>query len=301
MQFQNALAAGPTWETIMEYLDMPIIRVAIILLAALVLWQISRLLTTRMIARIDSIESTEKRERDLRRKTLIGIANSVIGVTILVVALFVSMSELGIELGPILAAAGVAGLAIGFGAQSLVKDFFTGFFILLENQFRVGDVVRIGSYAGIVEKMTMRTTVLRDIQGLLHIIPNGEITAVSNMTFEWSRMLVEVGIAYKESVDNAIKVLEKICEDFYKDEKWGSDLLEEPQVAGVEALADSQVTIRVLGKTKPLKQWDIMREFRRRVKNRFDEVGIEIPFPHRTVYMGKENGESVPEPEKPAA
>jgi small conductance mechanosensitive channel len=251
-----------------------------------------RLVTRRIVRRIERPGEEEKREWELRAKTLARITNNFISIAIVTVAVFLILSEVGIQIGPLLAAAGIAGLAIGFGAQSLVKDFLSGFFILLENQYRVGDVIKLGDMSGTVEKMTLRITALRDLQGIVHFIPNGEIKSVSNMTYHWSRMLVEVGVAYKENVDKVIETLKALCKEFYADEPWNADLLEEPQVTGVEALADSQVTIRVLAKTKPLKQWDAMREFRRRVKNRFDELGIEIPFPQRTIHMLEEKDPS---------
>lgn len=287
MTYRCDAIAAINWDIIREYLDIALVRIALIAFGALILLLIFRLLTRKIVARMDSTTAEENREWELRAKTLAKIANNFISITVVTVAVFLALSEIGIEIGPLLAAAGVAGLAIGFGAQSLVKDFLSGFFILLENQYRVGDVVKIGDLAGIVEKMTLRITALRDIQGVAHFIPNGEIKSVSNMSYQWSRMLVEVGIAYKENVDNAINILKSVCAEFYAEEPWKSDLLEEPQVVGVEALADSQVTIRVMAKTKPLKQWDAMREFRRRVKNRFDQERIEIPFPHRTVYVKK--------------
>lgn len=287
MTYRCDAIAAINWDIIREYLDIALVRIALIAFGALILLLIFRLLTRKIIARMDSTTAEENREWELRAKTLAKIANNFISITVVTVAVFLALSEIGIEIGPLLAAAGVAGLAIGFGAQSLVKDFLSGFFILLENQYRVGDVVKIGDFAGIVEKMTLRITALRDIQGVAHFIPNGEIKSVSNMSYQWSRMLVEVGIAYKENVDNAINILKSVCAEFYAEEPWKSDLLEEPQVVGVEALADSQVTIRVMAKTNPLKQWDAMREFRRRVKNRFDQERIEIPFPHMTVYVKK--------------
>lgn len=276
-----------SWETIEGYLDLPAIRIVLIAVGALIAVMLSRLVTRKIVARIERPTEEDRREWELRAKTLARITNNFISIALIAVALFIILTELGIQIGPLLAAAGVAGLAIGFGAQSLVKDFLSGFFILLENQYRVGDVVKIGDLAGSVERLTLRITVLRDIQGIMHIIPNGAISSVSNMTYQWSRMLVDVGVAYKENVDKVIETLKSLSSEFFADEPWKTDLLEEPQVVGVEALADSQVTIRVMAKTKPLRQWDAMREFRRRIKNRFDKEGIEIPFPHRTVYMAK--------------
>ncbi len=273
------------WETIRSYLELTSVRITLIAVGFFVVLFLFRFIARKIIQRIERPSEEEKREQELRARTLVRVINNFVGVALIVVALFLILAELGVEIAPLLAAAGVVGLAIGFGAQSLVKDFFTGFFILLENQYRVGDVIKIGDLAGVVEKFTLRITVLRDLGGVVHFIPNGEIKSVSNMTYQWSRMLVEVGVAYKENIDKVIETLKSICADFYADQQFKDMLLEEPQVTGVEALADSQVTIRVLAKTKPMKQWDAMREFRRRVKNRFDAEGIEIPFPHQTIYV----------------
>ncbi len=292
MNLSETLPAILGWETVKQYLNEPAIRIALIAIGGFIAVMLLRFFTRRIIRRIERPGEDEKREWELRAKTLARITNNFISIAIVTVAAFLILAEVGIQIGPLLAAAGIAGLAIGFGAQSLVKDFLSGFFILLENQYRVGDVIKVGDLSGTVEKMTLRITALRDIQGIIHFIPNGEIKSVSNMTYHWSRMLVEVGVAYKENVDKVIETLKALCTEFYADEPWTTDLLEEPQVTGVEALADSQVTIRVTAKTKPLKQWDAMREFRRKVKNRFDELGIEIPFPQRTVYVREEKGGS---------
>jgi small conductance mechanosensitive channel len=281
------ILAGLSWEQLKSYLEITSVRIALIALGALIIVLVFRLLTRRIIARIERPKEDDKREWELRAKTLARITNNFISIAVITVAVFLILSELGIQIGPLLAAAGIAGLAIGFGAQSLVKDFLSGFFILLENQYRVGDTVKIGDMSGSVEKLTLRITVLRDLHGAIHIIPNGEIKSVTNMTYQWSRMVVDIGVAYKENIDRAMDVLKSLAADFYAEEPWKTDLLEEPRVTGVEALEASQVTLRVIAKTKPLKQWDAMREFRRRLKNRFDKEGIEFPFPHRTVYMQK--------------
>jgi small conductance mechanosensitive channel len=184
---------------------------------------------------------------------------------------------------------GIAGLAIGFGAQTLVKDFLTGFFILMENQYRVGDVVKIGDHSGLVEKIKLRTTVLRDLAGAVHIIPNGEVQSVNNMTYEWSRVVLDIGVAYKEDVDKVMAVLQDVGKKMRQDEHFGQIMLEDPQILGVDDFGDSQVTVKMLAKTCPLKQWEVARELRRRIKHAFDREAIEIPFPHRTLFMRKED------------
>jgi moderate conductance mechanosensitive channel len=166
--------------------------------------------------------------------------------------------------------------------------------MLIEGQFGVGDVVRVGGVSGLVERITLRTTVLRDIEGAVHIVPNGEITTVTNMNKAWSRAVLHVGVAYREDVDRVLEVLRDLLRDFHADPEWGPLLLEEPVVPGVESFADSAVVIRLMAKTLPLKQWDVARELRRRIKNRFAQEGIEIPFPHVTFYWGDGQIPSLP-------
>jgi len=193
------------------------------------------------------------------------------------------LGAVGVELAPLLAGAGVVGLAVSFGAQSLVKDVISGLFMLFENQFGVGDVIRIEGVSGTVEKMTLRVVVLRDVHGTVHIVPNGQITKVSNLTRSWARVVLDVGVAYKEDTDRVMAVLRDIGQQLYADESWKPLLVEPVEVPGIEMFADSAVNIRVMVKTLPLKQWDVARELRRRIKLRFDQEGIEIPFPHQTV------------------
>lgn len=266
---------GISWEALKECLELSYVRVGLVAAAALLVLFISRLVTRKIVAHIDRPEEGDDREWELRAKTLIRVVNGFVGVTIIIVALFLILMELGVQIGPLVAAAGIAGLAIGFGAQSLVKDFICGFFMLLENQYRVGDVIKVGGVEGYVEKLTLRVTVLRDLNGVVHFIPNGSVTRVSNETYGWSRMVVDVDAPFKQKkADAIIDILKSVCADFHKDEQWRDVLLEEPQVLGIEAMTDTRVTVRIIGKTKPLKQWDAMRELRRRIRVRFDREGV---------------------------
>jgi small-conductance mechanosensitive channel len=194
--------------------------------------------------------------------------------------------NLFIAIGPLLAGVGVAGLAISFGAQSLVKDVISGFFILLENQFAIDDIVTINDIGGRVERMTLRVVMLRDLSGVLHVIPNGSINVVSNRTRGFSRAVVDVGVAYHEQIDRVIEVMRDIGRRMWEDADWRARLVEEPSVLGVDELADSAVNVRMVLTTQPGKQFEVGRELRRRVKNRFDEEGITIPFPQRTLHVG---------------
>ncbi|HSR71733.1 MAG TPA: mechanosensitive ion channel family protein, partial [Kiloniellales bacterium] len=203
-----------------------------------------------------------------------------------VVVVMIVFSELGVDIAPLLAGAGVVGLAIGFGAQTLVKDVITGVFILLEGSVRVGDVVDLGGHAGIVESLTIRTVVLRDLQGTVHVVPFSSVTTVRNMTMDYAYAFMDVGIAYREDVDQVIEVLKEVGADLQADETFGPEILEPLEVLGLDSFGDSSVNIRIRLKTRPIKQWMIRREFNRRMKRVFDERGIEIPFPHRTLYFG---------------
>ncbi|HEX2204746.1 MAG TPA: mechanosensitive ion channel family protein [Longimicrobium sp.] len=225
--------------------------------------------------------------QEQRARTLVGLLRSIGRVIIGVIFIFMALGALGVELGPLLAGAGVVGLAISFGAQSLVKDVISGLFILIENQFGVGDVVRIEGVSGAVERMTLRVVVLRDVHGVVHIVPNGEIKKVSNLTRTWSRVVLDVGVAYKEDPDRVMRVLREVGGELWDDPEWRPLLVDPVEVPGIEAFGDSAVNVRVMAKTLPLKQWDVARELRRRIKHRFDREGIEIPYPHQTVYWGE--------------
>jgi small conductance mechanosensitive channel len=207
------------------------------------------------------------------------------------------LGEIGIEIGPILAAAGVVGLAVGFGAQHLVQDLLAGFFILLEDQIRVGDVVEVAGKGGLVEQVSLRTVVLRDLAGNVHYVRNGQIDAVTNMTKEYSRYVFDVSIAYRENVDEVMNVIREIDAGLREDPEFGPDILAPIEILGVDRFADSAVVIKARTTTRPIQQWRVGREFNRRMKQRFDELDIEIPFPHVTLYMGQaKNGESPPVP-----
>lgn len=243
----------------------------------------------RMRGEADLTDSRKK-----RIDTLGNIVNNAVTIVIGAVATLMVISEIGLDLKAILMGAGVVGVAVGFGAQNLVRDFLGGFFILMEDQYSVGDVISAGGHAGLVQAINLRTTVLRDAEGKVHIIPNGEIKAVTNMTKEWSACVLNIGVAYKEDIGHVIDVLKRVGDEMYNDEKFRPMLLGPLDIKGVDDLADSAVMIKVSFRTKPIKQWDVGRELRRRVKDTFDREGIEIPFPHRTVYIGEGKQGSLP-------
>ena len=211
-----------------------------------------------------------------RRNTLSGLFVTVLRAAVVILAGLMVFRELNFEIGPILASAGIVGLAIGFGAQSLVKDVITGAFIVLERQFSVGDVVRIGDRSGVVENLGVRTTTLRDIEGTAHIISNNKIEIVSVMTKDWSQFVLDVDVAYNTDLDKAMGIIQKVLNDYAKE--FPSNVLSEPQVLGIESFGDNSVKIRSTLKTAPSKHWDAGRLIRRRIKSEFERLGIAIPF-----------------------
>lgn len=237
------------------------------------------------VRRRDSKESEEE-EVQKRARTLAGVFVATAQVAIMGLTFFMLLSEVGINIAPVLAGVGVAGIAVGFGAQSLVKDIIAGLFLILENQYRIGDVVKIADVAGLVEDVNLRRTVLRDLDGVVHVVPNGEIRVASNFTREWSRVNLNVSVAYDTNLDQAIAVINRVCREMAEEEVWRSVILKTPQVLRVDKLGDSGIDIKIIGDTQPIKQWDVMGEIRKRLKEAFDKEGIEIPWPHTKVYFG---------------
>ena len=277
------------WKELMnwEQLAPDLLRSALVVFVAFVTYRLIRMLVRRIVAHeVDADDPIVKRLREQRTQTLGSLLNNVVLIVISTFAVLTILNNF-VPIGPLLAGVSVVGLAVSFGAQSLVKDVINGTFILLEGQFGIGDVVRIGEASGLVEKVTLRTTMLRDAEGVLHIIPNGEIKMVSNLTKNWSRAVIDVGIAYREDVDRVISVLRDLVGEFENDDQWSPLLLEPPEVLGVNQLGDSSVVIRTQVKTLPLKQWEVARELRRRIKKKFDDEGIEIPFPQVTMNWGE--------------
>lgn len=261
--------------------DRGFITLLRIVLIAMVAWiglgvmqRLIRLFRERITRRMDDYEQVKRAE------TLGRVFRYIAAVIVVMVAITLILSELGIAVAPILGAAGVIGLAVGFGAQSLVKDYFAGFFILLENQMRQGDVVEIAGKAGLVEEVTLRYVRLRDYDGNVHIVSNGLITTVTNMSRGFAQSVIDVGVAYREDTDEAVGVMRETGAEMRADPVFGPKILDELEIAGVEKWADSAVILRCRFKVRPLEQWDVRREFLRRLKKAFDARGIEIPFPH---------------------
>ncbi len=248
--------------------------------AAAILNRMIRLFRERIAGRLGD------REQIKRAETLGRVFRYIVSVVLSIIAGVLILSELGVSIAPILGAAGVVGLAIGFGAQSLVKDYFTGFFLLLENQLTTGDVVEVAGKSGFVEDVTLRFVRLRDYGGNVHYIPNNLITSVTNMSRGFAQAVIDVGVAYREDTDVAVGLMKAVGQEMRDDAVYGPKILDDLDIAGVERWDDSAVILRCRFKVKPLEQWSVRREFLRRMKKSFDASGIEIPFPHLTVYAG---------------
>ncbi|HEY0670756.1 MAG TPA: mechanosensitive ion channel domain-containing protein [Longimicrobiales bacterium] len=268
-----------SWKNVFNWQQLAndLIEVAIIIAFSFVLYRAIKLIVKRLVAhKISEEDPLLRRMREQRAQTLGSLFTNVALIVMSTITVLTVLSVF-INIGPLLASVSVVGLAISFGAQSLVKDIISGTFILIEGQFGIGDVVNIGDTGGLVEKMTLRTTVLRDLHGAVHVIPNGEIKMVSNLTKGWSRAVIDVSVAYAEDVDGVIEMLRRIGQDFQQDPQWAHLLLEPTEVLGVENLTETGVTVRMVAKTLPLKQWEVARELRLRIKKRFDEQHIELP------------------------
>jgi moderate conductance mechanosensitive channel len=270
------------------------VRILIILTLAWIVLRLAKrainLFQERMTTRLDGDAESLKRAATLGR-----VFRYVLQVVVWLVTGMVVLGELGVSVAPILGAAGVVGLAVGFGAQSLVRDYFTGLFLLLENQIRQGDVVKLGGeHAGMVEQVTLRFVQLRDYEGRVHFVPNGQITEVINMTRGFSFAVMDIGVAYREDTDEVIEVMKAVAAELRADEEFGPRILEDIDVAGVDAWGDSAVIIKCRFRTVALSQWMVRRAYLGRLKKAFDAHGIEIPYPHLTVYAGQDKDGSAP-------
>ncbi|MDF1613880.1 mechanosensitive ion channel family protein [Desulfurivibrio dismutans] len=266
------------------------LRIMLILLAA---WGLM-LFVRKTLARLEErlLEEGKKEgeppsEAAKRVETLIRLIRQAALIMVNITAALIVLREMGVDIAPILAGAGIVGLAVGFGAQNLVRDIIAGFFFILENQLRVGDVAVVNGTGGLVEKINFRTLVLRDLGGVVHVFPNGTVTTLSNMTNEWSAYIFDIGVAYKENTDRVIEVMKKVGDELRADPEHGPLILEDLEVFGVDKFADSAVVIKGRIKTRPIRQWMVGREYLRRLKLAFDQHKIEIPFPHRTLYFGE--------------
>jgi small conductance mechanosensitive channel len=281
------IAVGIDPKTLAGWLLSRGLRIATIGLLAFTAIRVGALAIGRLERKLTASADRVPADHTKRARTLCVLARQALNTAVATVAVLMILREVGLDVTPILAGAGVIGLAVGFGAQTLVRDVISGVFLVLEDQIRVGDVAVIDGTGGMVESIRLRTTVLRDLSGVVHVFPNGSITRLSNMTRDFSYAVLDVGVAYKEDTDRVVAVLQAVGRELREDAEFAPDILEPLEVLGVDAFGDSQVTIKIRIKTLPLQQWRVGRELRRRIKKAFDAQSIEIPFPHVSVYFGE--------------
>jgi small-conductance mechanosensitive channel len=274
---------------------------ALFLLALIVIWVARRtipravrlaLARQQIAAAEEPQEAIALEEQEKRSATLASVLVKTVEVTALLLAGIIALGEAGFKLGPLIAGAGVVGIAIGFGAQSLVRDVLSGIFVLFENQFAEGDVVNVAGIGGTVQRINLRRTILRDIDGIVHTIPNGEIRVSSNLTRSFARVNLNVSVGYGEDLDRVREVIDAVGAELAADAHWGEKILEPPSVLRVNKLADSGVELKILGTVRPMTQWEVTGELRQRLKQAFDREGIEIPFPHQVVFVRQEQSSS---------
>jgi small-conductance mechanosensitive channel len=274
------------------------VRIGALFVAALIVSWIARhaipravrlALAHQPVGEVEVEEAIALEEQAKRAKTLSTVLVRTVEVTAFLLAVILALGEAGFKLGPLIAAAGVVGIAIGFGAQTLVRDVLGGLFILLENQYTAGDVVNVAGVGGTVQSIDLRRTVLRDIDGIVHTIPNGDVRISSNLTRSFARVNLDVSVGYGEDLDRVQAVIDTVGRELAADPEWSERILEPPAVLRVNRLADSGVELKVLGTVRPMKQWEVAGELRKRIKQAFDREGIEIPFPHRVVLLRQES------------
>lgn len=285
LDITTALEAVGGW--LLEHGILIIIIIALSFLA----YKIVKAVMPQFVEKTIHITGKGRRAREERAKrthTLSGFLTAAIGVFIIIAAIFMILSEVGIDITPLLAGAGVAGIAIGFGAQSLIRDLLSGLFIILEDHYGKGDWVQIAGVNGLVENVNLRRTVLRDLDGNVHSIPNGEVRLATNFTKEWARVNLIVPVAYSEDLDHVTEVINRVGEELAQDKIFGPIIIKAPRVLRVDNFGDSGIDMKILGETKPMRQWEVTGELRKRIKKAFDEEGIEIPWPHVKVYFGQD-------------
>ena len=267
---------------------LPLIRILSTLIAAVLILKIIDSAMRRLRSLIPVADTMGVHRAERRTETLRQIVHSVAKVILLVVVLLVTADQLGYDTKTLLATVSIVGVAVGFGAQSLVKDVISGFFILLEDQYGVGDVIKVDNHSGVVERMSMRATVLRNLEGQVHVIPNGNIQIVTVLTKEWARAVVDITVGYRENLEKVFRVLDRVGDRLHED--WPDRVTEKPTILGIEQLGQDGVMIRCVTKTPPMKQWEVMREWRRRIKEEFERQGIEIPVTQKTVLLQSGEG-----------
>jgi len=265
------------------------VKILGILIAAFILHKVSKVFIEKLVRKAVVADHFLTKEAEKKREdTLIRIFHGVFYVLIWIMVVIMVISEFGVNIGPLLAGAGIVGLAFGFGGQYLIRDIISGLFIILENHYRVGDVVCLDETCGLVEDITLRMTTLRDLDGVVHHVPNGEIKKASNLSKYFSRVNLNIGISYNSDLEKVIEVVNRVGKELAEDPEWKDYIKKPPQFLRVDDFADSAVIIKILGETHPLKKWDVTGELRKRLKIAFDKEGIEIPFPQIVVHQSKE-------------
>jgi len=264
------------------------IKILVIIIVAQFIRRFGRIFIEKLIRKIIVSDHFINKEAEGKREdTLIGIFSTSLGILIWILAFLMILQEVGFAIGPLLAAAGIAGLAFGFGGQYLIRDLISGLFIIMENQYRIGDVICFDGTCGLVEDISLRMTTLRDLDGVVHHVPHGEIKKVSNLSKYFARVNLNIGISYNSNLEQVISVVNKVGKELAEDPEWKEYILKPPQFLRVDDFGESAIIIKILGETKPLKQWDVTGELRKRIKIAFDEEDIEIPFPQRVIHQAK--------------
>jgi len=287
--------AVATIRSMPDVTDLPVsvavgLRIALIIVAGVAAYAALRIAVGVGVRQIMERKAADEEqpepmsaELERRVKTVASLVLRIAGVVIAIIAGLMALDQFGIDIGPAVAGLGVAGIAVGFGAQTLVRDWLAGIFVIVENQYNQGDVVGIAGVEGVVEAISLRRTTLRDLDGTLHTVPNGQIVVASNMTRLWARVNLDVSVAYDTDIDRATGIIDRIGEELQADPEWGPRMLEAPTVVRVNALADSAVTLKILGQVQAAQQWAVAGELRKRVLAGFAREGIQIPFPHRVI------------------
>jgi moderate conductance mechanosensitive channel len=264
------------------------LQILLITIGAYILIRISRAFINKAVRLAVAHDSTSSKESEKKREdTLIQIFTTTTRIIIIIMATLMVLQQIGVEIGPILAGAGIVGLAIGFGGQYLIRDIISGLFIILENQYRIGDVVRFNNTAGLVEDITLRKTTFRDIDGTVHHLPHGEIKMVSNLSKNFARVNLDIQVAYNSNLEHVIEVINKVGQELSEDPGWKDSIIQVPQFVRVEELAESAIILKILGDTLPHMQGEVSGEMRKRIIIAFNREGIEIPFPQRVIHQTK--------------
>lgn len=276
-----------TWESVLDWLLHHGVNIVIIIFIGAIIWLLLMKLIPPIVERsVATTRGESKKGLEKRTKTIVSVLTQTGRIIIVITIIMMVLSEIGVPVGPMLAGFGIAGVAVGFGAQYLVRDLIAGLFIISENQYRVGDVAQVGGATGLVEEITLRKTVLRDVDGVVHHIPNGEIRVASNYARHFARINLDIPVSYDTDLDKAMEIINNVGQEIFQDSNWKDRLVTAPKAIRVNKWGDSAIEIKVMGDVKPLEQWAAMGEMRLRLKKAFDANGIEIPWPHTKVYFG---------------